>query len=33
VARLQTFVVGFENASNAGDLDVVHLLGDNGVNT
>jgi hypothetical protein len=33
VARgFQTFVTGFENASNAGDPDLVHLLGDNGRN-
>ena len=28
-----TQVSGFENASNAGDADAVHLLGDNGRNT
>lgn len=28
-----TNVVGFENASNAGDGDVVHMLGDNGRNS
>ena len=28
-----TNVIGFENASNAGDADVVHLLGDNGRNS
>ncbi|MBK7459499.1 MAG: hypothetical protein IPJ42_14170 [Betaproteobacteria bacterium] len=28
-----TNVVGFENASNGGDADVVHMLGDNGRNS
>jgi hypothetical protein len=32
-AGFKTFVSGFEGASNAGDADVVHLLGDGGRNT